>query len=134
MGELATPRWARGQRRDPVDVDDQLDEEDEEDFDGDALETYADAREKDPDLPDSPWTIEAIDGEQDETPDVSLLCRQSFSTRTLMSFSFLTYSPRRAVYARGAHLLTRAEEKRFCILVSLHPPPIPGRHLLQSTT
>lgn len=75
MGELATPRWARGQHRDPVDVDDQLDEdeEDEEDLDEDAQESYADAREKDPDLPDSPWTIEAIDGEQDETPEVRVL-------------------------------------------------------------
>jgi dual specificity tyrosine-phosphorylation-regulated kinase 2/3/4 len=80
VGELATPRWARGNERgrDEVEVDEQLDEDDEEDEEG--LEGYIEAtgegEDKDePDLPDSPWTIEAIDGEPEDTDEV---CRGAF--------------------------------------------------------
>lgn len=86
VGELATPRWARGQRRDPVDVVDRLDEGEEEDLDADANEIFTDAREKDSDLPDSPWTIEAIDGEQDEAPEVCVVCHfLAFESFTCLS-------------------------------------------------
>lgn len=69
VGELATPRWARGQRKEEVEVDQSLEEEVEDDLD-DGLDD-ADFQEKERDLPDSPWTIEAIDGEQEENDEVS---------------------------------------------------------------
>lgn len=64
VGELMTPRWVRGHdRRDEVDVNEQLVEEEEEEINDDVDE------DKLPDLPDSPWTIEAIDGELDDDAD-----------------------------------------------------------------
>lgn len=66
VGELTTPRWVRGHdRRDEVDVNQQFVEEEEEEIDDDMDE------DKVPDLPDSPWTIEAIDGELDDADEVS---------------------------------------------------------------
>ncbi|OBZ75716.1 Dual specificity protein kinase pom1 [Grifola frondosa] len=60
VGELATPRWARGARKDEYEVEDQVDEFD----DDEGLNLIAEDYVKD--LPDSPWTIEAVDGEQDD--------------------------------------------------------------------
>jgi dual specificity tyrosine-phosphorylation-regulated kinase 2/3/4 len=62
VGELATPRWARGDREG---------EPEEPDSDGEP-EGYdviipEDVEE---DQPDSPWTIEAIDGESSEKEEV----------------------------------------------------------------
>ncbi len=65
VGELATPRWARGPRNDNDDlefvVQERVDEEDSAEMD---------MPEDERDLSDSPWTIEAIDGEQDEETEV----------------------------------------------------------------
>lgn len=69
VGELATPRWVRGSRKDARsarDVDDAVAEVEEGDVDGRGDDAFVDAQDGDPDFPDSPWTIEAIDGEQDE--------------------------------------------------------------------
>ena len=93
VGELATPRWARGERRDEIEIDEQVDEVDEEDIDlmpesiDDADDSIVNDRatgkrahhshkhshldDELVDMPDSPWTIEAIDGEQEEADDVS---------------------------------------------------------------
>lgn len=70
VGELATPRWTRGSaRRSEVDVDEQVDEVDEEEEQ--LLEDSSVAGEvgeiSEQDAPDSPWTIEAVDGEGDDT-------------------------------------------------------------------
>jgi dual specificity tyrosine-phosphorylation-regulated kinase 2/3/4 len=75
VGELATPRWVRGSRRDVVgaaSISGQLVEVDEGDYNVKDEELFVDAQEKDSDLPDSPWTIEAIDGEQDESEEVGV--------------------------------------------------------------
>lgn len=69
VGELATPRWARGPRRDEVEIDEQLDEVEEESSQLEEGVVLVD--EPDQDLPDSPWTIEAIDGEPEENDEVS---------------------------------------------------------------
>lgn len=90
VGELATPRWARGERKDEIEVDDQLDEEDDDDeevyLDDSQLgaEVEGGDLEKEPDLPDSPWTIEAIDGEPDDLDEVSTFwCRFDSQDLTL---------------------------------------------------
>ncbi|RPD79759.1 hypothetical protein L226DRAFT_435870, partial [Lentinus tigrinus ALCF2SS1-7] len=66
VGELATPRWARGPRNDDYEfvAQERVDELNEDD----AVEV--DRPEDDRELSDSPWTIEAIDGEQDETTEL----------------------------------------------------------------
>ncbi|KAL6309179.1 hypothetical protein BKA93DRAFT_724499 [Sparassis latifolia] len=66
VGELATPRWARGARDDEVEVDDPIHDIDEDDDAGEVLIMEGDYT---PDLPDSPWTIEAIDGEKEESDE-----------------------------------------------------------------
>lgn len=71
VGELATPRWIRGPRRDEVEIDEQLDEVEEESSQLEEGVVIVD--EPDQDLPDSPWTIEAIDGEPEEKDEVSEL-------------------------------------------------------------
>ncbi|GJE97061.1 dual specificity protein kinase domain-containing protein [Phanerochaete sordida] len=82
VGELATPRWVRGHdRRDEVDVDRQLDEEEEEEINDDADE------DKEVDLPDSPWTIEAIDGEADDLDEFLDVQPLSHSLRSKRSIA-----------------------------------------------
>ena len=71
VGELATPRWVRGPRRDEVEIDEQLDEVEEESSQTEEGVVIVDEPEQD--LPDSPWTIEAIDGEPEEKDEVSVL-------------------------------------------------------------
>ncbi|KAL4249574.1 protein kinase superfamily protein [Abortiporus biennis] len=68
VGELATPRWTRNERRHEVDVEDPVDEVQEDEG---WVDTGVDIdREKD--MPDSPWTIEAVDGEQEPDDTVQL--------------------------------------------------------------
>ncbi|KAI0340710.1 hypothetical protein BDW22DRAFT_1398476 [Trametopsis cervina] len=72
VGELATPRWVRGSRKDARDLsemEERVDEAEEDDMYARVEESFVDAQDRDPDLPDSPWTIEAIDGEQDDPED-----------------------------------------------------------------
>lgn len=70
VGELATPRWTRSERQHhhEVDVDERVDEVEEED---DSVQVPA-SGEYEKDMPDSPWTIEAIDGEDDEEIEVRI--------------------------------------------------------------
>lgn len=80
VGELATPRWARG-------GDSRIDPE-EPASDGE-IETYdviipEDVEE---DQPDSPWTIEAIDGESSEREEISPLQTQPRTLRTRPSLA-----------------------------------------------
>ncbi|KAH8108194.1 hypothetical protein BXZ70DRAFT_884904 [Cristinia sonorae] len=69
VGELATPRWTRGStKRGEVDVDEQVDEVEEEDepvLEGASVTGEVDEN-SEHDAPDSPWTIEAVDGEVDD--------------------------------------------------------------------
>ena len=61
VGELATPRWARGARNDDFEfvAQERVDEVNEEDLV--ELERPDDDRDS-----DSPWTIEAVDGEPED--------------------------------------------------------------------
>lgn len=71
VGELTTPRWARGARSDDFEFvaqEERVDELDDEE--GVEVDMPEDDLERD--LSDSPWTIEAIDGEQDERTEVSM--------------------------------------------------------------
>ena len=104
VGELATPRWARGrERRDEVEIDEQLDEEEEEEDlgennEGPEGEGEGEDKDEELDLPDSPWTIEAIDGELDDAEEVSPLCFAEPAPRSHAAFvlsSFLMCSFRR---------------------------------------
>lgn len=72
VGELATPRWSRRERhhqeldRDFIDSQvDELPEDEDNEIQVPPQEEY------EKDMPDSPWTIEAIDGEGDEQNEVS---------------------------------------------------------------
>jgi dual specificity tyrosine-phosphorylation-regulated kinase 2/3/4 len=84
VGELATPRWGKSVRRGEENHDneddnvlDVLQEEDSAEVTVPHLEH---------DGPDSPWTIEAVDGEFDDMDEVGFLPCLSFLTRTHISF------------------------------------------------
>ena len=64
VGELATPRWARGARNDDFEfvAQERVDEANEEEPVD--LERPEDERDS-----DSPWTIEAVDGEPEEVEE-----------------------------------------------------------------
>lgn len=68
VGELATPRWARGVRNDEYEfaTQERVDEVNEEEL----IEVGGLEDERNS---DSPWTIEAIDGEQDDKTEVRTL-------------------------------------------------------------
>lgn len=68
VGELATPRWVRAPRKEEIEIDDQVDEIQEEELDDGFVEVAA--LDMEMDLPDSPWTIEAVDGEADEKDEL----------------------------------------------------------------
>lgn len=69
VGELATPRWGRMQRRTHDDDTDIQDGQHREDvLEDDGTELVVDDVDKD--VPDSPWTIEAVDGESDGKDEV----------------------------------------------------------------
>ncbi|KAG2149278.1 hypothetical protein DEU56DRAFT_781420 [Suillus clintonianus] len=85
VGELATPRWGKIQRRTH---DEDTDSHDEQVHDHvleeDTNELVIDEVEKDG--PDSPWTIEAVDGEsdgKDEPTDIKQVTRTLRSRRSL---------------------------------------------------
>ncbi|PIL23714.1 hypothetical protein GSI_13464 [Ganoderma sinense ZZ0214-1] len=65
VGELATPRWARGVRNDEYEfvTQERVDEVNEEEL----VEVGGPEDDRDS---DSPWTIEAIDGEQDDKTEL----------------------------------------------------------------
>ncbi|KAK7466914.1 serine/threonine protein kinase, CMGC, dual-specificity [Stygiomarasmius scandens] len=62
VGELATPRWARHEHSTGKTHDVERDDH--------AVEVVAEAEEEVDDVPDSPWTIEAVDGEMSEKDDL----------------------------------------------------------------
>ena len=89
VGELATPRWTRSERNRQIDIHDQLDEQDEP-------EPVLDAQlpDDDNDLPDSPWTIEAIDGEQEDDTEVrSTLPSLFYPHPSILIHPSLSHSP-----------------------------------------
>lgn len=71
VGDLMTPRWSRSHRSSYVEDSQRMDHvgEEEED-DGQDIEIRDDNEQRDS---DSPWTIEAIDGEPEESTDVRRL-------------------------------------------------------------
>ncbi len=74
VGELATPRWARGARNDEFEFVTQervVEVDEEEPVEVEGLEDDRDS--------DSPWTIEAIDGEQDDKTEVCTLILGRFA-------------------------------------------------------
>ncbi|OSD02767.1 hypothetical protein PYCCODRAFT_302758 [Trametes coccinea BRFM310] len=82
VGELATPRWARGARNDDFEfvAQEPVEEVNEHDVEEDRHE------DQERDHPDSPWTIEAVDGEQeeqDELMDVKPVARALRSQRSV---------------------------------------------------
>ncbi|THG99046.1 hypothetical protein EW026_g3243 [Hermanssonia centrifuga] len=80
VGELTTPRWARGERRDEIEIDEQVDEVDEDELAeviGEEVDGHREELEEEVDVPDSPWTIEAIDGEPDEIDETKVVERKS---------------------------------------------------------
>ncbi|KAG1883074.1 hypothetical protein F4604DRAFT_1649791 [Suillus subluteus] len=86
VGELATPRWGKIQRHTHDEDTDGHDEQSHGDdvLEEDATELVID--EVDKDGPDSPWTIEAVDGEsdgKDEPADVKPVTRTLRSRRSM---------------------------------------------------
>jgi cytochrome c553 len=75
VGELATPRWARGPRHRQVNDDREDDDNDDDDDDVDDGNDLT-VRDDEKDGPDSPWTIEAVNSESEEKDEVisCLLC------------------------------------------------------------
>ncbi|KAI0371800.1 hypothetical protein BV20DRAFT_1016674 [Pilatotrama ljubarskyi] len=67
VGELATPRWARGARNDDFEfvAQERVEEVNEEE----AAEEGRLEEDEQRDHPDSPWTIEAVDGEEQDEKD-----------------------------------------------------------------
>ncbi|CCM02908.1 uncharacterized protein FIBRA_05022 [Fibroporia radiculosa] len=63
VGELATPRWARGSRNDDIETEEPVGEVNEDDISDDVRFGVEEAEK---DMPDSPWTIEAVDGDPDD--------------------------------------------------------------------
>ncbi|KAI0686085.1 hypothetical protein C8T65DRAFT_747550 [Cerioporus squamosus] len=86
VGELATPRWARGPRNDDFEfvAQERVDEINEED------PVEVDMPEDDREMSDSPWTIEAIDGEQDEGTEHLMDVKPVRSLRSHGSMSEVT--------------------------------------------
>ncbi|KAH9946387.1 uncharacterized protein BXZ73DRAFT_36846 [Epithele typhae] len=79
VGELATPRWARGARNDDFEfvTQDRVEEVNEDDIiDVDAMDD--EARDS-----DSPWTIEAIDGEPEDSEKNEPLMEVKHSARAV---------------------------------------------------
>lgn len=67
------------------------------------------------DLPDSPWTIETIDGEGEETDEVRPVPTAHRADRTLTLISVVqTWNPHRGRSARNVRWQTRAAARRFC--------------------
>jgi dual specificity tyrosine-phosphorylation-regulated kinase 2/3/4 len=64
VGELATPRWARGPRHGKDDDDREADDDDVDD------ENELMVGNDENDGPDSPWTIEAVNSGSDERDEV----------------------------------------------------------------
>ena len=82
LGELATPRWTRnGESKEDLDRIPDVQEEDESE-EVDQLEQSPIDQEPD-DHPDSPWTIEAVDGEFSDRDEV---CQNSDERSNLSNF------------------------------------------------
>jgi dual specificity tyrosine-phosphorylation-regulated kinase 2/3/4 len=86
VGELATPRWAKVERYSEEDVVPKRKQSD--DVFSDGFEVIVPETENEG--PDSPWTIEAVDGELDEQDEASA---QSSLCSQLSNFSFILQSP-----------------------------------------
>jgi hypothetical protein len=115
LGELATPRWTRPEHSANVE-------------DNEPLISPQEAVSKDDtdeDEPDSPWTIEAVDGESSERDEVSTLPFHLKHLLTVISTRIpnLNRKFQHALFALGLLLQKKAEVKRYYILANLLCPP-----------
>lgn len=95
VGELATPRWTRSERGSETDGGGNL---------SSPLSGVDVVVPNDPhdDEPDSPWTIEAVDGEFSEKEEVCMLCMLSFSHSYVTAcFATPAKSPSKSAVDRG---------------------------------
>lgn len=113
VGELTTPRWDKIHRRSrqsnqSQDEDCLLEEEDA------AAVMVAENLEND--APDSPWTIEAVDGESDDKDEVKRVYprRNFFSPTHFLCCSIISNNLPHVPSAPVALLQTRAAEKKSC--------------------
>ncbi|KZT11457.1 uncharacterized protein LAESUDRAFT_692333 [Laetiporus sulphureus 93-53] len=100
VGELATPRWTRGSHHEEVEIDEPVSEVDEQEVDEVDNEFIVEELERD--MPDSPWTIEAVDGEpeeQDEFVEVKAVPRSLRSRPSMADES----GGEEILYPRHAH-------------------------------
>jgi dual specificity tyrosine-phosphorylation-regulated kinase 2/3/4 len=74
VGELATPRWTQAERY--MEDDFIEDHEHGQDSSGEGLDLVIPDHEND--VPDSPWTIEAVDGESDDREETIERVRNNF--------------------------------------------------------
>lgn len=121
VGELTTPRWARGERHHDIEIDERVDEADEGDL-GEDIDVAPVEEDVERDLPDSPWTIEAIDGEQDERDEVRVVIGNRVVNEHLLInvCSSWKSSLSNVLCEPGVLWRTRVEARKFCILVILH--------------
>lgn len=119
VGELATPRWVRAPRKEEIEIDDQVDEIQEEELDDGFVEVAA--LDMEMDLPDSPWTIEAVDGEADEKDEVGVL-RRSAAARSDRLFSLAAGCEARLASTTIATLGGRRKRRRGDPLSSSSAP------------
>ncbi|KAI0747804.1 hypothetical protein C8Q80DRAFT_696201 [Daedaleopsis nitida] len=102
VGELATPRWARGARNDDFEfvAQERVDEVNEDEtVDADRLEEDRDS--------DSPWTIEAIDGEQDEKEE------QLMEVKPVRSFSVIEAGSPPSAFTTPPHRARKRTSEEF---------------------
>lgn len=111
LGELATPRWTRTEEAKQeaehipaVQEQDELEEEDPQDDD-----------EEPPDHPDSPWTIEAVDGEPSDKEEVCDNSSCQFLRVVDKEYSRWKCQSNVTVCAQSVRLRTRVEAKKYCI-------------------
>lgn len=112
VGELATPRWARRDNRSTDEYDLSTADAEAEGYDV-IVPEMAEA-----DQPDSPWTIEAVDGELSEREDVrGVTLFFSFPNMVLVhSFRFRICNHHPASCVQSLPLLTRVGARKFYTL------------------
>lgn len=116
VGELATPRWTRAAQDDSEDTP-------EPDAAADGFEVIV-PEDLGDDAPDSPWTIEAIDGEGSEREEVCLFSLTSHTLHMVLIYntSFWTSKRPHAQSVNGPLSQRRAAAKKFSTLASMKRP------------
>jgi len=110
VGELATPRWARRDNRSTDEYDLSTTDAEAEGYDVIVPEMV------EADQPDSPWTIEAVDGELSEREDVRGVIFFFPSMVLVHPFRFRTSNHHPASCVQSLPLLTRVGARKFYTL------------------